>query len=216
MPTNREIFDSIAESWYGFRHHSRFKTELDELCARWKGGRLLNVGCGHGADFVPFKSGFELHGLDFSSGMIKQAERYSAKFGFQLNAVVSDAGFLPYKNDSFDHAIAVAVYHHLRGKLEQETALKELYRILKPGSEAFITVWNKWQPGFWFRSKDTYVPWRTKGETYDRYYHLFSYYEFKRLIKKAGFRILVVKPESSFKFPLKYFSKNICVLVRKP
>ena len=214
MATNREIFDGIARSWYGFRHHSRFQKELTELALRWNGGRLLNIGCGHGADFIPFKDNFELFGLDFSTGMITLARGYARKFSFQSDLVVADAVNLPFKSGSFDWAIGVAVYHHIRGSQERQKAFRELRRVLKPGSEAFITVWNKWQPGFWFRAKDTYVPWRTKEITFNRYYHLFSYGELERAITRSGFKVLNFSTGKSYRFKTKYFSRNLTVLIK--
>jgi SAM-dependent methyltransferase len=70
---------------------------------------------------------------------------------------------------AFDWAISVATYHHLRDNRESQTALDELRRVLKPGGEAFITVWNRWQPRFWFSRKEVAVPWRTKNKTLERY-----------------------------------------------
>ena len=57
-----DVFDQIAPGWYHFRHHSIFTSELNALAERWQKGRLLNLGCGHGADFIPFKDSFELYG----------------------------------------------------------------------------------------------------------------------------------------------------------
>ena len=93
--------------------------------------------------------------------------------------------------------------------------LKELKRVLKPGGEAFITVWNRWQPRFWFKPKEVEVPWRQKGKTLYRRYYLFSSAELERLAKEAGFEVLKSFPESAYRFPLKAFSKNICLLVKK-
>ena len=163
---------------------------------------------------MPFKTGFELHGLDFSVQMVKQAQRYAQKFEFNAELVVADAEYLPYRNGSFENVIAVAVYHHIRGKKERQIAFSELRRILKPGSEAFITVWNKWQPRFWFQRKETYVPWKTRNQEFKRYYYLFSYSELERIIRKSGFEIIRISPESKYKFPVKYFSQNICILVK--
>ena len=92
----------------------------------------------------------------------------------------------------------------------------ELKRVLKPGGEAFITVWNKWQPKFWLKFKDTQVPWKSKSETIYRYYHLFSYPEAEKLVKKAGFELVKSFPENRYKLPVKAFSRNVCLLVKKP
>jgi tRNA (uracil-5-)-methyltransferase TRM9 len=48
-----EVFDQIASGWYNFRHYSIFRPELEALARKWQKGRLLNIGCGHGADFLP-------------------------------------------------------------------------------------------------------------------------------------------------------------------
>ena len=216
MTTNREVFDQIAESWYRVRHWPLLRQELDELAKKWQGGRLLNIGCGHGADFLPFGQRFELWGIDFSLQMLKQAVRYSAKFRFYVNLVTADLLTMPFSDDSFDWIVAVAVYHHIKVANDRDRGLRELKRILKPGGEAFLTVWNKGQPRFWLKSAEQEIAWRLRGKTVYRYYHLFSYKEIKELLIKAGLEILSMAPEKSYRFPIKDFSRNICALVKKP
>jgi tRNA (uracil-5-)-methyltransferase TRM9 len=211
----KEVFDEIAPGWYNFRHRSIFTRELEELAGRWRGGRLLNVGCAHGADFIPFKESFELYGIDISGRMLELAQKYAEKNRFQVNLTQADAREIPYDDGFFDFAVAAATYHHIEGGEERLKALKELRRVLKPGGEAFITVWNKWQPGFWIKKKDVLVPWKTKNKTLYRYYYLFSYGELEELMKKAGFTVVKSFPENRYKFPIKTFSRNICVLAKK-
>jgi len=210
------VFDKIAPGWYNFRHRTIFGFELAEMAKRWKGGRLLNIGCAHGPDFPPFAQGFELHGIDSSSEMLNLAVKYSKKFNFSANLARADAWRLPFAGDTFDFAISVAAYHHLRNNGDRKLALEELKRVLKPGGKAFITVWNRWQRRFWFSGKETAVPWKQKGATLYRYYYLFSYPEFEKLAKQAGFIILRSFPEHSYSLPVKFFSRNICLLVKKP
>jgi tRNA (uracil-5-)-methyltransferase TRM9 len=215
--SDREVFDRIAPGWYNRRHRTIFRYELDELAKRWAKGRLLNIGSGHGADFLSFigNDRFELHGLDISKEMLRFAQKYSLKFKFCPRLVQADAVLLPYKNETFDMAIAVAAYHHIRGIEQPREAFAELFRVLKPGGEAFITVWNRWQPKFWLRRKDTYVKWRTRDEELNRYYHLFSRQEIERMVKRAGFTLLRSSAESAFHFPMKLFARNICLLIKK-
>ncbi|MFC2070589.1 class I SAM-dependent methyltransferase [Chloroflexota bacterium] len=212
---SRDIFDKIAPGWYNFRHWSIFGNELETLAEHWQKGSLLNIGCAHGPDFLPFRQNFELYGVDFSIEMLSLARKYARKFEFTVNLFLADVCNLPFADESFDSAISVATYHHIKDKKEQLTALSELKRVLKPGGEAFITVWNHWQPRFWFSSRETSVPWRTKDKTLYRYYHLFSYPELEKLVKQADFHILKSFPERSHRFPMKYFSRNICLLVKK-
>jgi len=211
----RDVFNQIARGWYNFRHWSIFRTELEALTQRWQKGSLLNLGCAHGPDFLSFRQNFDLYGVDFSTQMLRFALKYSRKFDFTVSLLVADVSHLPFSDEVFDWAISVATYHHIRGKRERLKALEELKRVLKPGGEAFITVWNRWQPRFWFSGIEVTVPWRTKGKILERYYYLFSYPELERLAKQTGFQVLKSFPESFYHYPLKFFSRNICLLVRK-
>jgi len=213
LTNNQEIFDQIAPSWYNFRHWSIFRTELEALAERWQKGKLLNLGCAHGPDFLPFKDGFELYGVDFSAEMLKLAEKYAQKFGFDVELTLADVRRLPYPDQSFDRAISVATYHHLMGG-EHQAALAELKRVLKPGAEAFITVWNRGQPRFWFKPREVEIPWRRKGQTLYRRYYLFSYGELEKMAEGAGFEVIKSFPESAYRFPVKLFSRNICLLLK--
>ena len=215
MGTMREVFGQIAPGWYGFRHWTIFRRELESLAEQWREGCLLNVGCGHGPDFLPFRDKFELYGVDFSGEMLNFARKYAEKFDLSVNLVLADAVYLPLADNVFNWAISVATYHHIKGSQERLAALQELRRVLKPGGEAFITVWNRYQPGFWFKSKETLVPWRTREKTIYRYYYLFTYRELERLVQQAGFKIVKAFPESTYHFPMRLFSRNICLLVRK-
>ena len=129
--------------------------------------------------------------------------------------LIADARYLPFAEAVFDRAISVATYHHIKGERERQAALNELRRVLKPGGEAFITVWNRWQPRFWLSGKAVAVPWRTQAHTLHRYYYLFSYPELEKLAKQAGFQVLKSFPENSYRFPLKFFSRNICLLIKR-
>jgi len=215
VTSSKDVFNQIAPGWYNFRHWSIFRSELEMLAQRWQKGRLLNIGCAHGPDFLPFARSFDLYGVDFSTEMLKLARKYSQKFNFAVSLSVAEVSHLPYSDETFDWAISVATYHHIKGTKEKLAALNELRRVLKHEGEAFITVWNRWQPRFWFKPKEVAVPWRKRGKTLERYYYLFSYPELEKLVKKAGLEVLKSFPESSYHFPIKLFSRNICLLVRK-
>jgi len=216
MATVRDVFDQIAPGWYNFRHHSIFRHELASLAERWGGGRLLNLGCAHGPDFLPFKNKFELYGIDLSAEMLRFARKYSQKYSFRVNLSQADVCFLPFSDNSFDQAVSVATYHHIEGETDRLKAMQELSRVLKPGGEAFITVWNRWQPRFWLKGREVAVPWHGKEKTVYRYYHLFTYFELEHLAREAGFEITKSFPEHGYRLPLKYFSRNICLILKKP
>ncbi|MEK7281661.1 MAG: class I SAM-dependent methyltransferase [Chloroflexota bacterium] len=211
----RQVYDEIAPSWYQLRHRTRFEAELRPLARRWGSGRLLNVGCGHGPDFSPFTPDFELWGLDFSRQMLALAQKYERKLGFQANLILAEATFLPFSEESFDCAIAVATYHNIQERIAREQAFAELWRVLKPEGEAFITVWNRWRPGFWLKPKEVLIPWHKKGRVLYRYYYLFSYAELKRELNHAGFEVIKSFTRKPYWLLLKPFAPNICLLVKK-
>jgi len=215
MATTRETFDRMAPGWYGFRHRTIFQAELTALARRWQAGRLLNLGCAHGPDFLPFKEGFELHGVDISPEMLKMAQKYAQKYAFSVELARADMRCLPYAAGTFPWAIAVASFHHLGEPADRLAAFRELRRVLRPGGEALITVWNRWQPRFWSAGREVMVPWRAKAGTVSRYYYLFTYPELGALAREAGLTVLKSFPESRYRLPLKYFSRNICLLVKK-
>ncbi len=216
MATIKDVFNEIAASWYGLRHWTRFRSELDTLAQKWQSGTLLNIGCAHGPDFLPFTElSFALYGIDISPEMLRFARKYAAKFNFPVSLAVADAVKLPFRDGSFDWMISVAAFHHIMSPGDREAALSEVNRVLKPGGEAFITVWNRWQPRFWGKGREINLPWHSRDRTLYRYHYLFSYGELNRLARRAGLKVIKSYPESSYRFPVKMFSRNICLLVRK-
>jgi hypothetical protein len=87
--------------------------------------------------------------------------------------------------------------------------------VLKPGGEAFITVWNRLQPRFCLKPREVLVPFTIAGKSVERYYYLFTCGELEKLVRQAGFEILKSSPESRYHFPIRDFSRNICLLIKK-
>lgn len=81
------------------------------------GGYMLDMGCG-GRDFAEICSGTNLEyvGMDYS--------------GDQPD-LLGDAHGLPFKDEVFDFVLSIAVLEHLRHPL---VAMKEVYRVMKPGA----------------------------------------------------------------------------------
>ena len=215
MATNRDIFDRIAQSWYGFRHWPLLRQELEELATRWSGGRLVNLGCGHGADFIPFAAGFQLTGLDFSRNMLRQGRVYMQKHGFLASLVEGNLVALPFADGSFDHAIAVASYHHLDGENARACAFAELRRVLRPGGEAFLSVWRNPREGPDVGPEDRLVPWRNGETVLQRYYHFFTPEELRSGLERSGFSVLRLEPDTRPAAEGSAGQGNLCVLAER-
>ena len=204
MNNQENIWNSLAKQWNAFRPKPFPETVL-YLSRTWKSGKLLDIGCGNGRNLVPFaEKDFICEGIDFSIEMVKNAKSKLNKLGLKAKFHASNMTKLPFKDNNFDYLICIASFHHLN-KLDQEKALCEFKRILKPCGKMYITTWNKWQSKFLFEKKEIFVPWKVGDKTYQRYYYLFNYYEFKNLLSKY------FKIESSEG----KFGKNIEVVVKK-
>jgi len=189
--SQEKVWDKIAEQWHHFRQQ-KFQPVYDFIeNFKPKKGKILEVGCGNARNLIPFaKSGFECYGIDFSNNMLRQAKKFAQKNNVKINFKKSDMTKIPFKDSNFDYILHIASLHNLEKKWDRKKALQEAYRILKPEGLMLLTVWNKLQLKFLFNKKDVYIPWKLKGEKIPRYYHLFDYFELRKLIKKADFKII--------------------------
>jgi ubiquinone/menaquinone biosynthesis C-methylase UbiE len=117
----------------------RIKTELSPI---GKTGVMLDVGMGTGIilryiakdkDFA----GYHLTGIDYFEDMVATANARIAAEGLteKITCAMGDANQLAYPDNSFDVVISRATIHHLADPTD---ALKEKYRVLKPGGFAII------------------------------------------------------------------------------
>ncbi len=100
--------------------------------------RLLNVGCGYGAQIVHFGPRVQtLFSTDISLKRLLQMREVLRVYPVSNNrSFVGDACRLPVQSASFDKALAIGVIH-LVDKPEQLAT--ELSRVLKPGGKALLT-----------------------------------------------------------------------------
>ena len=75
--------------------------------------------------------------FDYSKSELKQA---TETFGDKITTKSGDIYQLPFKDNELDGLMMVRVTHHLK---DLPKAIKELYRVLKPGGVAVIEVANK-------------------------------------------------------------------------
>ncbi len=105
---------------------------LAELRLR-PGARVLDVGCGYGADAADISRRLEdgsVVGIDASRTMIDEARRRTAGCGPELSFQVADAADLPFEDDTFDACRAEAVLEHLS---DPERAVAEMVRVARAG-----------------------------------------------------------------------------------
>ncbi len=128
-----------------------------------------------------------------------------------MRLIKADATNLPFSDKTFDRVIASEILEHIPN---DQKAISEIYRVLKPGSIAMITVPNKNYPFFWDplnwlleRIYSWHVPsniWWLAGIWAD-HERLYDENGLKNKLEKVGFKIEKVWYSTHFCFPFSHF-----------
>lgn len=199
-------YDVIAKEWDEKRG---YLAPENRTLSRYvePGQKILDAGCGNGVlyDILAGRS-IIYTGLDVSAKLLKIAQARVKRLNKKARAkfVKGEVTKLPLKDQSFDLVFNLAVLHHVPSEVLRQTAVAELYRVLKSGGKAITTAWNLASdyaeerfkvnqqlknPPYGWGVGDVAVPWKaTLGKKIDRYVHLFNKKEMIDLFKRAGFK----------------------------
>lgn len=114
-----------------------------------QGGTLLDVGCGQGRSFRYLRDVFaptRMLGLDADPHSIDLSRDEATREGIDVELFTSDCARIDLADGSVDTVFCHQTFHHL---VEQERALDEFWRVLKPGglllfaesTKAYIDSW---------------------------------------------------------------------------
>ena len=193
MKSQQQTWDKIAEEWY------EFKTNPSESATEFinnSKGKILDFGSGSGRNLLKIKKSKnrEIYLVDFSKEMLKRAEERAKDLGIEIETKVSKLEKTDFPDDFFDAAVCVAALHCVETPKKREKAIKELYRILKPGAKAEIEVWNKDSERYKKAPKEKFIAWRDKGL---RYYYLYDEKELESLLEEVGFKVIKKIPHNA-------------------
>ena len=117
--------------------------------------RVLDIGGGMGRISVPLATRYHVQLCDISPAMLDQARDAATSAGVtpdRFNASLVDASKpLPFADASFDLIVCLDLLVHLP---DPQAAVRELYRVLKPGGVALIDasnsvpLWVFWYPRY--------------------------------------------------------------------
>lgn len=129
------------------------------------------------------QEGAEVYGLDISDYLVRQARKKFKEAGLKGNLIKCDMREIKMADESFDLVYTMGTIEHVS---DYDRAIKEIYRVLKPGGKAIIGVPNKFDPFLrplvvWLLTKVGKYPYAPEKS--------FSYSELEREIKKAGFKL---------------------------
>jgi ubiquinone/menaquinone biosynthesis C-methylase UbiE len=111
------------------------------LCA---GDIVLDLACGVGQPSLSIARKIAPNGTviatDLSQGMLNVAEKNAAQADIQnIQFKVADAHNLPFEDNTFDRVVSRLGLMYF---WDVETAISEIYRVLKPGGTASFAVWG--------------------------------------------------------------------------
>ncbi len=183
-----KVWDNISKRWNAFRTRT---SPLVENFVSGKEGRILDLGCGSGRNFVKV-DGLNWTAVDFSEKMVGYSKKKAKKLGMDVDVQKADSIKLPFEDNSFDGVLCYAVVHCIDSAVKRKKTLKEIYRVLKPGCEAYIVTWGKNAPRLKNKDKECYIPWTLKymKEKQMRYTYVYDKDEFVDLIKSVGFEVV--------------------------
>jgi ubiquinone/menaquinone biosynthesis C-methylase UbiE len=123
-----KVYDTITGFPFYHKHLGQIIAEL----APKRGKLYLDLGCGTGNLLAAAKKkGIPLTGVDLSAGMSKKAK------GKGKDLVIADLHHLPFRDGCIDGITNVNVFYQLA---HPRAFLREVYRVLKPGSKIVIST----------------------------------------------------------------------------
>ncbi len=171
------------------------------LCLPYLGeehGVLLDFGCGNGAQTLHFADLFgKVLGLDVERDFLADFGTEIERLGLAdtVQAVPYGGEIFPLQDDSVDCAVSFTVLEHVPN---QELALREILRVLKPGGRFIISVPNKWWIFETHGADLPLLPWNRvplvswwPRALHDRFARarIYRMREIVRLLQQAGFTV---------------------------
>ncbi|MEV6399700.1 demethylmenaquinone methyltransferase [Streptomyces sp. NPDC051907] len=150
------MFDDVAANYdltndvISLGQDRRWRKQVAKAVAARPGEKVLDLAAGTGTSSLPFTAdGAYVVPCDFSLGMLREGKKRHP----WLPLTAGDAMRLPFRDGVFD---AVTISFGLRNVHETDAALRELYRVAKPGGRVVICEF----------SHATWAPFRTVYEEY--------------------------------------------------
>ena len=157
-----------------------------------RGERLLDLGCGFGRHaFEAFRRGARVVALDRSDAELKEVRQTFAAMvdageagtgpGDSAAEVNGDGLHLPFPDGAFDRVIASEVLEHIP---DDEAAMAELARVLRPGGTIAVTV-PAWlaESICWALSDEYHAPKAEGGHV-----RIYREHEVRAKLRAAGLR----------------------------
>ncbi|MCG8635264.1 MAG: metalloregulator ArsR/SmtB family transcription factor [Desulfobacterales bacterium] len=140
---SKRFFKTVAPQWDRLKKEVLGKFDLNRFIQQQivSGSTIADLGCGTGELLLLLHQDDSNHliGVDSSPEMLEQAKLklYNAK---SLELRLGEVEYLPMKDQEIDTVIMSMVLYHI---IEPEKALKEIFRVLKPGGAFILADFEK-------------------------------------------------------------------------
>ncbi len=112
-----------------------------------KGKRVLDVGSGQGIDLAHFAlEGARAVGIDLTPRHVELTRAHLAALSLEAETLIADAERLPFRDQAFDWISSNGVLHHTP---DIRAALREIRRVLRPGGEIRVVLYNRSSVHYW-------------------------------------------------------------------
>jgi SAM-dependent methyltransferase len=136
-----ELADAVFHRWNTPLHNARGKFGRIFEYERFRGKKVLEVGCGMGCMAGHWAAqGAEVTAVDLNPVAIEKTKQRFAIFGYNGHIRESDGESLPFPDNSFDFAYSWGVIHHTPGIVK---AAAEMHRVLKPAGKLALMLYNR-------------------------------------------------------------------------
>lgn len=203
---SREYFDEVEARKYLVEPHIQGFAQFE----RWKGKKVLEIGCGIGTDSINFaRAGADLTIVELSEESLAVCRQRFCVYGLQAKFFNRNAeeltSFLP--TEPYDLIYSFGVIHHTP---HPERVLQQIKRYCHQETEIRLMLYSKWSwKVFWIILRDGKAQFWKTDEMVRRYSEAqtgcpvtfyYSFRDVRRLL--ADFSILEIKKDHIFPYAI--------------
>ncbi len=205
----REYFDEVEARKYFVEPHIPGFAQFE----RWRGKKVLEIGCGIGTDAVNFaRHGADLTAMELSERSLEVARRRLEVYGLKARLYCGNAEQLSVvvPVEPYDLVYSFGVVHHTP---HPDRVLQEIQKFCKPETEIRLMLYSRWSwKAFWiilthgngaFWRASELIKTYSEAQTGCPVTSCYTFYDIRRLLQ--DYRILEVRKDHIFPYRIEKY-----------